>query len=164
MDISMNTIEYLISPSVYKKLSEKTHDNSLKLLKQDMKFYKKRIYQHTKDLLRNNNINKEIDNSFYNYVRILIEHLKFIDTSDIIQEDYKNMNNKKVKFSIITKQDERNPDEIIMKQPEIKSCKIEDCMNIIINKKETPRILPKKKNINLKDPNLRTKGLKNKKS
>tara|TARA_B110000459_G_C16184554_1_gene305261 strand:- start:6 stop:536 length:531 start_codon:yes stop_codon:yes gene_type:complete len=174
MDISFNTINYLMSNSTCKKLQEKHNCLNKEInreLRNDTKFYKKRIYQITKDLIRKkidgntidgNTIDKNLDELFTSYLHSLIEHFKFDDKKDILQEEFKNMNNKKVHFSF-NKIEDINADEYIMKRPEIKSNTIEDCMNITIKKPEKKKlILPKEKIINLKSPELKNKGLKKK--
>tara|TARA_Y100000389_G_C17440680_1_gene508372 strand:+ start:1617 stop:2132 length:516 start_codon:yes stop_codon:yes gene_type:complete len=169
MDISFNTINYLMSNSRCKKLQEKHNCLNKEInheLRNDTKFYKKRIYQITKDLIRKkidgNTIDKNLDELFTSYLHGLIEHFKFDDKKDILQEEFKNMNNKKVHFSF-NKIEEINADEYIMKRSEIKSNTIEDCMNITIKKPEKKKpILPKEKIINLKSPELKNKGLKKK--
>jgi hypothetical protein len=169
MDISFNTINYLMSNSTCKKLQEKHNCLNKEInheLRNDTKFYKKRIYQITKDLIRKkidgNTIDKNLDELFTSYLDSLIEHFKFDDKKDILQEEFKNMNNKKVHFSF-NKIEDINADEYIMKRPEIKLNTIEDCMNITIKKPEKKKlILPKEKIINLKSPELKNKGLKKK--
>ena len=86
MDSSMNIIdlEYLRNP-IYS-----TSKMSLKgapLKKEDLRFYKIRIYQMTKDLVLEGHINDKINAAFNNYARTCIQHFKFIDMRDLIQED-----------------------------------------------------------------------------
>ena len=169
MDISFNTINYLMSVSTCKKLYEKHNCLNKEInreLRNDIKFYKKRIYQTTKDLIRKkidgNNIDKNLDEIFTNYLYNLIEHFKFDDKKDILQEEFKDIDKKKVRFSL-NNIENVDADQYIMKQPEIKSTTIEDCMNIKIKKPEKKKpILPKEKIINLKNPEFKNKGLKKK--
>ena len=107
MDISFNTINYLMSVSTCKKLYEKHNCLNKEInreLRNDIKFYKKRIYQTTKDLIRKkidgNNIDKNLDEIFTNYLYNLIEHFKFDDKKDILQEEFKDIDKKKVRFSL----------------------------------------------------------------
>ena len=64
---------------------------------EDREFYKKRVYQMTKELLRGKKINSMIDESFNEFLNITIKHLKFVDKKDIIQNDYKDIKEKERK-------------------------------------------------------------------
>ena len=78
MDSSLNIIdlEYLRNP-IYStsKLSLK----GAPMKKEDLDFYKIRIYQMTKDLVLDVHINDKINAAFNNYARTCIQHFKFID-------------------------------------------------------------------------------------
>ena len=47
--------------------------------KEDLKFYRKRILQQTKDYLREGRLESSIDRAFDNYADKLMEYYKFID-------------------------------------------------------------------------------------
>jgi len=166
MDISLNTIGYLMSNNVYKKIQETSNiqENNKEFIK-DLKFYKKRVYQKTKNLIKNQiekkEVNKDLDHLLKTYLVKLIEYFKFEDTKDILQNELVGVN-KQVKFTIIKETNDFNADELIMKQPEIKPPTIEDYMNVnVTNKKKENIIMPRSKNINIKQPEFKTKGLKN---
>ena len=64
---------------------------------EDIKFYRKRILQTTKNYLRLNRINSEVDSAFENYAEQLIKHFKFIDKKEMVQKEYENLPKKKNK-------------------------------------------------------------------
>ena len=64
--------------------------------KEDLKFYRKRILQQTKNYLREGRLESVIDRAFDNYVDKLIEYYKFIDKKEIIQKEYENMKDNSV--------------------------------------------------------------------
>lgn len=133
-------------------------------LKKDILFYRKRILQTTKDLLRDNSINSNVDSSFYQYVQELIKYYKFIDKKDIIQEEYKNLKEKpKKEVNTNFKLSENNK---IMSRETKKHIKtIKDYIPIIVRtKKKKKRTYPKKKEIDIKNPKFRIKGLEKEKS
>jgi hypothetical protein len=133
-------------------------------LKEDILFYRKRILQTTKELLRDNSINSNVDNSFYQYAQELIKYYKFIDKKDIIQEEYKNLKEKpKKEVNTNFKLSENNK---IMSRETKKHIKtIKDCIPIVVRtKKKKKRTYPKKKEIDIKDPRFRIKGLEKEKS
>ena len=59
--------------------------------KEDLKFYRKRILQETKNYLREGRLENSIDRAFDNYADKLIEYYKFIDKKEIIQKEYENI-------------------------------------------------------------------------
>lgn len=167
MDISLNTLDYLVSQVNLNKIYKKTNVEDNLNFKKDLLFYRKRIFHMTKDLLRFKKINNEVELAFQDFVNICINHLKIIDTNDIIQSEYEEIIDDVKNESSLTNDNIslEEIDELIMNKPEIKENKIEDSLNITVkreNKKEV-RIIPKQKNINLKDKTLREKGIKKKK-
>ena len=94
MDISINQIDL-------KYLTDYSLDNHLNPSKQndkyqkDLEFYKKRIFKLTKDLLRGHTVDSDINACFQNYTQKCIDYFEFIDKRDIIQEDYKDLKQKK---------------------------------------------------------------------
>ena len=64
-------------------------------LDDDIAFYRKRILNTTKDLLRKKSVNSAVDGSFIEYCNELIKYFKFIDKKEVLQEEYKNLKEKK---------------------------------------------------------------------
>jgi hypothetical protein len=132
------------------------------LNKDDLKFYRKRILQETKNYLRNGKLEPSIDKAFENYADKLIEHYKFIDKKEMIQKEYKNIKEeKKVK---VTELDILEENKKMMKgvEPPVKT--IKDFVNVVAEKSKKKRIIPKLRKYNLKKDELRIKGLKKEKS
>jgi len=155
MDISQNTevdLLYLINPNFKIKYNEKKEIINI----DDLKFYRKRILQDTKDYLRGNKINENIDNIFELYANELIKHYKFIDKKKEIQKEYTNLPKKKEKK--VTDFQLQKENEIIMKRPELVKKTIKDFIPIVVRgRKKKKIILPKKKNFDLKNPKNRVK-------
>ena len=79
----MNNEDLLMNPMFLNKFKTKADE------KINYKFYKKRIYAITKQLLNNKNtedIEINVKESFNNYIRNCVKYFEFIDTSDF---DYK---------------------------------------------------------------------------
>ena len=93
MDISNNidliTLECLTNPGFYDKYNLKKN-NPTKISKEDRKFYKKRIINETKKMLRNDFDTPALKQIFNEYVISLVDYFKIVDKRDILQEDYKN--------------------------------------------------------------------------
>lgn len=158
MDISLNLIDlqYLTNHCHFNKLKKK--QDLPQFSQNDLEFYIKRIFKLTKDMLRGKKINSKINKSFEHYVHLCIEHFKFIDKMEIIQDDYKDMkspkSSKKSAFSM------KQTNDIICKQKNIRNPKITDNIKIKSSRTTKPIIIPKTKKINLKDPKFREKGCK----
>tara|TARA_B100000886_G_scaffold250904_1_gene176996 strand:+ start:1734 stop:2222 length:489 start_codon:yes stop_codon:yes gene_type:complete len=130
--------------------------------KEDLKFYRKRILQQTKNYLREGRLESVIDRAFDNYVDKLIEYYKFIDKKEIIQKEYENMKGnsvKKIKEINLLEEDKKIMKEV---EPQVKT--IKDFITVVVEKPKKKRIIPKIKEFNLKKDELRFKGLKKEKS
>ena len=86
--------------SVNQKLNKNQNnkiENDKKINSKEIKFYRKRIMDFTKKMLRNeidlDNINNNIKQSYYDYVNVLIEDFKINDKRDLLQEEFNNFNN-----------------------------------------------------------------------
>jgi hypothetical protein len=156
MDSSLNMIdlEYLTNRTFLKKRKMIVKDN----FKEDLTFYRKRVFQLTKDFLCGKYINAELDNAFKNYTKTCMDHFKFLDHSDIIQKDYS-------KIKIRDKKEpkklnhQQNVDYLLMHTMQPVTKKITDCIPIHRKSKEKKTFMPKNRNINLRDPKFRSKGL-----
>ena len=130
--------------------------------KEDLKFYRKRILQQTKNYLREGRLEGSIDRAFDNYVDKLIEYYKFIDKKEIIQKEYENMKDNSVaEIKDINLLEE---DKKIMKQIEPPVKTIKNFITVVNEKPKRKHIIPKVKEFNLKKDELRIKGLKKEKS
>ena len=156
MDISKNKqvdLLYLINPNFKLKYNKEVTEI---VDSEDVKFYRKRILQDTKDLLRGNNITENIQNLFDRYCDELIKYYKFIDKKKQIQEEYKNLPEKKEKK--ITEFELQKENELILKKPEMIKKTIKDFIPIVVKeRKKKNMIIPKKKTYDLKNPKNREK-------
>ena len=159
MDISLNLIDlqYLTNPDQLTKLKQKKEFQQIP--RDDLDFYKKRIFQLTKDMLRGEKINTKVNKSFVNYAQICIDHFKFMDKMELIQNDYKDIKpsvNKKNTFNMKTS------NNVMLRKKKPYRPRITDNIKIKSTRINTPPIIPKNRNFNLKDPRFREKGVKKK--
>jgi len=189
MDISLNTLELLVGNDKLHVLQKPSSLESKREFKNDILFYRKRIFQITKDCLKFKQTDSNIQKAFDAFAKEIISHLKFEDKKDIFQDDYKdldageqtikqtprqNTHQQKRKNTLIPIEEEpqqsqtepNNPDDLLMNLPEVKAKTIDECLNIKRIKKESKeiQILPQQKKINLREKHLRTKGVKKKKN
>lgn len=159
-------IDYLLNGTT--KENSKRIDNKVK--SRDKKFYKKRICNLTKELLADelrNQSNQELKYHFNNYIKCCIHHFKTTDNSDLIQECYKDID---CTEDLLADQEDLETktqleaDELLFQSLHAKNITLDD---FVIKKKRAQKsniILPQKKNINLRDPQLKLKGVTKKKN
>ena len=155
-----------------KRQHPKTETASKMYSKKDKKFYKKRIYDLTKSLLNNELppvIFPEVLCAFDNYVKTCIKYFKVLDTTDIIQEDYIGMDEEHEldddENEIIENVQDNSHDKLMMRSIKITEPNaLEKLVKRTITKKEVEPIIPQQKDINLKDPILKNKGIRKKKN
>jgi hypothetical protein len=170
-NINYITLEIMANSDTYNKYLKRNNLEHDTVLKGDKRFYRKRIAAMAKDIL-NNNVNNNSDspindviiNAFNTFARLCISHFKFKDTMDNIQGDYKDMNlvnTSTGEASVDTingwSMDEAN--KLFMKQVDKKVI----TMDNFVTKTSPPQdemIIPKTKDLNLKDPKYKKKDIK----
>ena len=160
MDISLNilNLKYFTNNSGYTKLFHKEETTEL-YAKDDYLFYRKRILQLAKNIMRQKETDTTLVSAFNQFVQVSIPYLKFKDKSDILQDEFESISNNVERKNIIFPSNLEESNKLLFKQDVIHTKKIEDCMNIIrkTNKPSIP--LPKQKQFNLKNPILKNKGV-----
>lgn len=166
MDISLNSInnlnlQYLTNPSAIKRY-EKMKENQLYYTEEDLRFYRKRILHLTKDLLKGKvSESSLVRDSYENYVKMCINNFKFLDKRDIIQEEYKNMEDKKTECKDINMEETNRK---ILRGTSLPGPKtIDKFIKIKRTKEKRKGELPQRKEIDIKNPELKNKGLVNRK-
>ena len=176
MDLSMNninniTLSYFTNKAQYehikRNLNKKTNDDDLGYIK-DKKFYKKRILDLNKKLFRNEIQDKELIKHFDIYVNTCIKYLKVLDTTDLLQKQYKNMDllesdssNNDINNDAINYE---NCDHLITNQGDVKKVNLNTYVIKTSSAKKKPIILPEKQKININTKEYKTKGIKKKKN
>ena len=170
--INQINLEYLIN-KVYHKLISKQKLEPIN--SKDKKFYRKRIFNLTKELLLTKeipeNLPGDVKYAFDNYIKSCIHYFKIIDSNDIIQEDYKNLTEIDILNTLDTLDtlDQINEDKIKLQQEVdkllMRTIKTNHSLDNFVKLKmiKTPNepFIPKQKEINLQDPTLRNKGILN---
>jgi hypothetical protein len=134
----------------------------------EIKFYKKRLYSSFKNMIKGEYPNETLKELHLHYIKSMIDHMKIMDKYDILQKEHdisncilSNTINNNVNLDIELNIDTNNINKIIMNIPK-KTNTIENFVEkkiVKINEnKEIP--FPKIKNINIKSPEHRVKGIK----
>ena len=142
--------------------------------KKDKKFYRKRIYNLTKELLLSKeeptNLFPDVKYAFDNFINCCIQYFKSIDTNDIIQSDYQSIEtscaigNSIQELNVDDIQNKEEADKLLMRSINILTPSLDNFVKKKYTKKPEEIILPKQKDIDLKDPNLKNKGICKKKN
>jgi len=138
-----------------------------KISKKDRKFYRKRILNLTRELfLSSDASNPDINEAFMNYVYHCVEHFKNTDTNDILQYEYTDLD-ADLEMDAEDADDENDSMDTYNSSIMRKIVKPNTLDNFIIRnviKKKESEHLPIQKEINLKDPQLKVKGIGKKKN
>ena len=171
--INYITLETMANFDTYNKYLKRNNLEHDTVLKGDKRFYRKRIAAMAKDIL-NNNVNNNSDspindviiNAFNAFARLCISHFKFKDTMDNIQGDYKDMmlvdNCGEAGVAGVDNLEGWSMDEankLFMKPVDKKVI----TMDNFVTKTSPPQdemIIPKTKDLNLKDPKYKKKDIK----
>ena len=167
--INQVTLDCLLNKQQYNKyLFNKTEKISNR---KDKKFYRKRIFSLTKELLLTKEkpefLFPDVEYAFDNYINACIQYFKTIDSNDIIQNEYSSF----VGISALSNisgldddddeylQSKEDADKLLMRAIHISKPSLDNFVKTKLTKKAQEMVLPKQKDINLTDPILKTKGV-----
>jgi hypothetical protein len=164
-------LEYLTNP-LYHQIIAKTQlkkDDA----KVDVKFYRKRIVSLFKEMVKGLNPNKSLKKIHDEYIHNMVLYFQDLDSKDIIQGQYNTYTENKKDEDEDENENEKDEDDIFNIK-EANDCMMRQIMNVpnldnyvIVNSSVNDndvRVIPLKLEINLKNPDLKTKGVKNKKT
>lgn len=202
--INQITLDCLLNRAQYEKYVQKNITESVK--NRDRKFYRKRIVNLTKELLSNiAEVPPDIQYAFENFIKLCINYFKVIDTSDILQEEYRDQDtsinephhnhvhddniidtndtnddindiNDKPSYDHTFSVNENNVqddekialknniDSLLIRTVKINTGLEKFVTRKIIKQPEESMIIPLQKDINLRDPKLKKKGIAEKKN
>ena len=176
METNDVTLKYLTNPYYQNVITARNknilnnneNDNESSISKEDIQFYRKRIVALTKDMLKGINTNNEVKKEHEEYVHHMINYFKMVDRKDILQKQYIG-GEAEVKEVVVEKDDMDSIDISNIKMEKVnelmmnKTIKVANLNDFVIitntTKKEGGEEMPKKKEIDLKSPNLKTKGI-----
>jgi len=154
------TLEYLLNPCLYERINQRNNGIENDIMK-EIQFYRKRINHLTKEMSRGEYINDNFKKLFINYSSALIYYFKQIDEKDILQEEYDNLDNSNTNTNRNKNSDgddnQNNANNLLIKKKE----EVHNLDNFVrkVNVNMNPKILPKQRNANIKNPDLKKKGI-----
>lgn len=163
-DTNSVTLTYLSNP-IYQTESQKdkrSDAEKLSLSNEEVRFYKKRVYALSRQLLRGNVGNEKVKKAHDQYVSVAIEYLKMVDTEELLQNEYKSIETDKCEEET----DSNDFDITAANNVMFPSRKENSTLDSYVTTKklyvkENPKP-PQRKKLNLQADNLRLKGVKKK--
>jgi hypothetical protein len=171
--LNQASLDYLINTKQYK--IQLTSALNTKINKKDKKFYRRRILSLTKDLLSKEEseiiVSPDIKYAFDNLVKTCVSYFKILDRNDIIQEDFNDFNkgiNEEIKEEKELSESEQflkeENEKLLMRSVKMSTHSLDNFIKIKMTKQAEELIIPQQKEINLKDPILKNKGVHKKKN
>ena len=165
------SLEFFLNKDLYGKYLEKKNPEKIEQYKKDKRFYRKRICDLTKQMFNNEapiniKLNKDIQIAFDMYTKVCIEYFKVLDKNDILQEDYSGLLEGSSEINKINVEDIHSLEDannLLMRSIKIvEPNSLEKLVKRTSTKAIKKEVLPIEKEINLKDPVLKKKGIKKK--
>lgn len=156
--INQITLDCLLNKAQYEKYIQRNTKKSIN--NNDKKFYRKRICNMTKELLKEDGeelIPPDLKYVFDNYIKLCVNYFKVLDRSDTIQEDYKEISDT-VENTCITNEEITKSNSLLMRSVKVDTG-LDNFVTVKITKKQEELIMPQQRNINLRDPKFKKKGI-----
>ena len=169
--VNQVTLDCLLNKEMFNKHVKNQKAKSIN--KEERKFYKKRIYNLFKELLitkeEPEDLLPDVKYAYDNFIYSCIHYFKTIDNNDLNQEEYKNLNDEPDISSIPELNDdnlktEEEANKLLMRSIKITTPPLDKFVKRKTTKVEEKLIIPKQKEINLNDPELKLKGINKKKN
>ena len=169
--INQVTLDCLLNKEMFNKHVK--NQKSKLINKEERKFYKKRIYNLFKELLitkeEPEDLLPDVKYAYDNFIHSCIHYFKTIDNNDLNQEEYKNLYEEPDISNILELNDdslktEEEANKLLMRSIKITTPPLDKFVKRKTTKVEEQIIMPKQKEINLNDPELKLKGINKKKN
>ena len=160
------TLDCLLNKSLFNTQVKNKKAQSVN--KEDKKFYKKRIYNLFKEMLINKaepeDLFPDVKYAYDNFITASINYFKTIDNTDLLQEEYKTLDETALEnINAIPELGDdiglEEADKLMMRSIKITTQTLDKYVKRKSTKPEEKLILPKQKEVNLMDPELKVKGL-----
>jgi len=165
--VNQVTLDCLLNKQMYN--SQIKSKRSKQINKEERKFYRKRSFNLFKELINGNqpeNLSPDIKYAYDNFINTTIQYFKTIDNNDIIQSEYKdiifsldNSSNSFIDSSENFKTEFLDADLLLTRSIKLEVPTLDKYVTRTRTKKKEEIIMPKQKEINLQDPQLKNKGI-----
>ena len=160
------TLDCLLNKSLFN--NQVKNKKAQAVNKVDKKFYKKRIYNLFKEMLINKvepeDLFPDVKYAYDNFINASINYFKTIDSTDLLQEEYKTLDETALEnINAIPELGDdvgvEEADKLMMRSIKITTQTLDKYVKRKSTKPEEKLILPKQKEVNLLDPELKVKGI-----
>ena len=137
--------------------------------REDLNFYRKRIFNLFKELISNNKPNDlapDVKYAYDTFIKSAIGYFKVVDNNDLLQEEYNDVKFPDDICSISETDTSSNlyvnneANKLLMRSIKIDPPTLDKYVKRTSNKKEQNIILPKSREVDIMKPELKNKGLK----
>lgn len=137
--------------------------------KEELTFYRKRIYNLFKDIISNNtpiNLSPDVKYAYDTFLKVSIDYFKSADNNDLLQEEYKDVTipmhdcseeHEDVVINIVA---DNETNKLLMRSVKMDVPTLDKYVKRTCVKKENDIILPKTREVDIMNPELKNKGLK----
>jgi hypothetical protein len=162
------TLDCLLNKSMFNAHVKNKKAQSIN--KEERKFYKKRIHNLFKELLINksepDDLLPDVKYAYDNFLNASINYFKTIDNNDLLQEEYKTLDDNNVALENINAIPElgddiglEDADKLLMRSIKITPPSLDKYVKRKSTKPQEMMIMPKQKEVNLMNPELKVKGI-----
>ncbi len=167
--VNQVTLDCLLNKELYN--SQVRGKRAKQLNKEEHRFYRKRTLNLFKEMINKNspeNLFPDVKYAYDNFVNAAVNYFKTIDNSDILQAEYADLDSHAEKpDSILLPADcsanlasSLDADMCMMRSIKMETPTLDKYVIRTRTKKKSEVLLPQQKDINLHDPELKTKGIK----
>jgi len=158
------TLDCLLNKELVGKHVMKQREKQIN--KEDLKFYRKRILNLFKEIINNTppeGLSPDVKYSYDTFIKSSIDYFKIIDNNDLLQEEYKDINyeiQECCNLSIDLSTNLMESDKLMMRSVKMDLPTLDKYVKRTTHKKEENFILPKMREVDITNPELKNKGLK----
>lgn len=161
------TIDCLLNREVMGEHVMKQREKQIN--KEDLAFYRKRIHNLFKDIISNQSpldMPPDVKYAYDTFVKASIHYFKVADNNDLLQEDYKEVDiplhvcrdiDEETSINIVANNE---ADRLLMRSIKMDIPTLDKYVKRTSVKKENNIILPKSREVDIMNPDLKNKGLK----
>lgn len=165
--VNQITLNYLLNKQTMAQRVMKQREKQIN--KEDFNFYKRRIFNLFKEIIIGkspSDMPPDVKYAYDTFIKASIHYFKVIDNNDLLQEEYKDVNNPLHNCSETSNNLAENSivnneaDKLLMRTVKIDVPTLDKYVVKTTVKKEDAIILPKSREVNIMNPELKNKGLK----
>lgn len=137
--------------------------------KEELNFYRKRIYNLFKELISNKppeDMPPDVKYAYDTFIKASIHYFKVVDNNDLLQEDYKDVDiplqecSEDVEETAIDIVANNEANKFLMRSVKMDPPTLDKYVKRTLIKKQDSIILPKSREVDIMNPELKNKGLK----